>query len=268
MERLARFASRVEKVLSDNSPLILTGVGVAGTVATAVLAGQASFRAAELLRHEEMRRKNDAEYYKEIYRKMPDTYPMTRKDKLLFVWEEYIPTMGVGAVTILAIVYSNRISNRRAAALATAYSLTERAYAQYRDSVREHVGERKAQKIHHDTMQNEADRTPGGSQVIVTGVESLCFDSFSGRFFNSTMETIKKAQNDTNYQMLRDGYASLSDFYSRIGLAPTSMSEEVGWTSDGRPLDIAYSTILAEDGRPAISIDFLVSPVREYWKFG
>ena len=79
------------------------------------------------------------------------------------------------------------------------------------------------------------------------------------------METLKKAQNDTNYQVLNDVYASLGDFYSRVGLARTSISEEVGWNSN-KLLELEFSTTMSEDGRPCISIGFHVDPVRNYHK--
>jgi hypothetical protein len=79
------------------------------------------------------------------------------------------------------------------------------------------------------------------------------------------MEALRKAQNDINYQVMHDSYASLTDFYSMVGLAPTSNSDDVGWNSD-KLLELQFSPVLTEGGRPCISIDFVVAPVRHYYR--
>ncbi len=63
-----------EKPITDNSPAILTAIGVTGTLTTAYLTGKATFKAAEILQ---------AEF--EEYR------PCTTKEKAQFVWKLYIP---------------------------------------------------------------------------------------------------------------------------------------------------------------------------------
>jgi hypothetical protein len=68
-----------------------------------------------------------------------------------------------------------------------------------------------------------------------------------------------------NYQILNHFYASLSDFYGKVGLPSTSFSDEVGWNSD-EILDLDISTTLSDDNRPCLSIDFKVVPVRDYFR--
>lgn len=179
-------------------------------------------------------------------------------------WKEFIPPASVGAVTILAIVTSTRISTNRAVALAAAYSITEQTFDTYKKKVVEQLGAEKEELVRAEIAQDRSNAGDGMS-VFVTDGKTLCYDEFTDRYFESTVEDIKKAQNDTNYQMLHEGYASLSDFYQRIGLPTTSMSEEVGWTSD-RQLEVEISAIIAPSGKPAVSINFQVRPVRNYWK--
>ena len=80
-----------------------------------------------------------------------------------------------------------------------------------------------------------------------------------------TWRPLRKGMNDLNFDILQDGYASLGDFYNKINLPTTSYSEEVGWTNDNL-LDLEFSTVLSEDGKPCISIGFRVTPVRNYYK--
>jgi hypothetical protein len=69
--------------------------------------------------------------------------------------------------------------------------------------------------------------------------------------------------NDVNFKINNDLYASLTDFYDRIGLERTAMSDDVGWNSD-KLLNLRFSTVLSEDGRPAISISYDVYPLRGF----
>lgn len=253
---LSKYLKQVERFTADNSPAILTAIGIVGVVSTAYLTGKASVRAVKLIQEEE------------AYRVMYNKPPATQRDLVELVWKEYIPAIGSSVATIACIICSNRIGSRRTAAIAAAYSISEKAFAQYEEKVIERLGEKKHREIHDEIAEDNVRNTRPTSEVMVIGDGNvLCFDSFSGRYFQSSMETIKKAQNDTNYQILNGMYASLGDFYSRLGLAGTSYSEEVGWNSD-HLLEVMFSTVLSDDGRPCLAINFNVKPVRHYHKFG
>jgi hypothetical protein len=88
---------------------------------------------------------------------------------------------------------------------------------------------------------------------------------YTGRYFQSSMESLKKAQNDLNYKILNSYYASLTDFYNLIGLSRTTTSDDVGWNSD-EMLELRFSTIMSDDQRPCIAIDFKVAPIRGYFR--
>lgn len=247
-----------EKFVVDNSPSILTGIGVVGAVTTAVLAGTASYKAGVILENERW-----------IVEKKPEVPPLDRREELALVWHLYIPAAFVGTITVISIVGANRVGSKRAAALAAAYSLSEKAFTEYRYKIVETLGKNKEQQARDELAQERFDRTPTPSAevLMIASGKVLCYDAYTGRYFESDMETLKKAQNDTNYQIINNWSASLSDFYERIGLSTTPMSDEVGWNSE-KLLEVEFSTVLSEDGRPCISINFNVVPVRNYWKVG
>jgi hypothetical protein len=249
---LVHILKRAEKLAVDNSPTILTAFGIAGVVSTAVLTGKASIKADKLIRHEESLRQR---FY-------------NPREQAALVWKLYIPAVSSGLLTIAAIVGSNHVSTRRATAMAAVYSISEKAFVEYKDKVVERLGEKKEQSFRDEIAQDRVKNNPvNENTVIITdGGEVLCYDHFTGRYFKSSMEAIKKAQNDINYQILHDGYASVSDLFDILGLPVTSYSEEVGWNQD-RMLDIAFSTVLSEDNRPCISIDFDLSPNRKFSHF-
>lgn len=255
---LSQVAKKFEKLLTDNSPVLLTSVGVAGTIATAVLTGKASFEAAKII--------NETERMRDIYSAYPPE-PLEPKEKVELVWKLYIPPVVVGAGTVSAIVLANRIGTRRAAAMAAAYTISEKAYTEYREKVVEKLGEAKEQEVRDEIAQQRVNANPPNSEVIIVDNGDVLFlESYTGRYFKSSMETVKKALNDTNYQMYSDMYASLGDFQQRVGLPRTSLSEEVGWTVEDK-IDIEFSATLTEDQRPCIVMNYIVAPVREYHRF-
>lgn len=251
---LTALMKQAGKLVGDNSPLILTALGVTGALTTAYLTGAASFRAARYIRYEEESRSVEL-----------DGGELPTRDKAELVWKLYIPAAATATVTVAAIFYANRIGTRRAAAVATLYSVSERAFDEYKKKVIERVGVKKEQSYRDEIAQDRVTKNPPNSrEIIITGNgEVLCHESFTGRYFHSDMETLRKAQNDINYEVMNSSYASLSDFYNLVGLPQTSYSDEVGWNAD-KLLELQFSATLSEDGRPCISLEFVVAPVRHY----
>lgn len=235
---------RLSKFSADNSPAILTAIGVAGTVTTAILTAKASFKAVRII---------------------DDLDRPSRSDKVKAVWPHYIPAIGVGCISIGCIIMANGIGTRRAAGMATALTLSERAFSEYKEKVVERLGENKEREVRDEIAQDRVNKNPFNEVVIVGDGNVLCYDAYTGRYFFSSMEDLKKAQNDINYRVLNDYYASLTDFYSKIGLDRTSFSDEVGWNSD-KMLELNFSATLTESGKPCIVVDFATSPIRDFYR--
>lgn len=246
-----------EKLVVDNSPAILTAIGITGSLTTAYLTGKASFKAAEIIAREK-----DPKGYRR-----PEEGPIEIKEKIELVWKLYIPAAGSAVLTIIAIVTANRIGTRRAAAMAAAYSISEKAWGEYKEKVVEKFGEKKAREVRDEVAQDRIrNNPPSKNEVIITGGGTvLCYDTYTGRYFMSTMEELKKAQNNVNHVVLNEGYASLNDFYSWISLNHTPVGEEVGWNSD-RLMELTFSTVMSEDDKPCIAISFRVDPIRNFYR--
>ena len=254
MVPLGELAKRFEKLVTDNSPSILTAIGVTGALTTAYLTGKATLKAANLIQY--------GEYGSIGNTKHRD---FNTKDKAKLCWKFYIPAAVSATLTVAAIISANRIGSRRAAALAVAYSVSERAFEEYRNKVVQRLGDKKEQSLRDEIATERINRNPvDNKMVIITGRgEVLCYEEFTGRYFNSDMEALRKAQNDINEQVINDSYAALSDLYTLLGLPQTTNSDEVGWNLD-RLLKLTYSYVGAEDGTPCISVGFSVFPVRFY----
>jgi hypothetical protein len=247
---------RVQQLLQENATTLLTAGGVVGTIGTAVLAGRAGFKAAEILMVEEQERIRNANVGGTID-------PLSKTDKVKLVGVHFIPPVLTGSATIGSIILANRMSAQKAAALAAAYGLAEKQLGEYKDKVTEKLTGPKAQAIDDELAQDRVNNTPGGSQIVIVEGEVLCFDQPTGRYFRSTMDAINKAVNRTNEEILRHNYASASFFYEEIGLPPTTWSDDVGWNVNNL-VDLKLSTVLSHDQKPCIAIDFKYLPHVDY----
>lgn len=254
MLNLPQLARRAERIISNNSPVILTGIAVAGSLMTAYLAGKASFKAAEIIRQEESDRGYD----------LPGG-ELALKERALLVWKLYIPAATTGLITVACIIGANRIENRRAAALAGAFALSEKSLEEYRAKVVEKFGERKERTVRDEVAQDQVRANPPSRNevIVVAGGQVLCYEAFTGRYFMSSMEKLLKAQNDINRQILFDGFASLSDLYDYLGLPHTDVSNLMGWNSD-QEVQLKITTVISEDDRPCFSFSYSMSPFRTF----
>lgn len=249
----------VVKQLHDNSPTLLTAVGVAGTVSTAVLSVQAGFKASEILSMEQQEQDRLAT----LNNKDPE--PMSPQDKLRVTWEVFVPPLITGSLTITAIIGSTVISQRRAAALAAAYSLSEKAIKEYKEKVVEKIGENKERQIRQEIAEDRVRNHPPSEGIVnrIPENQVLCYDSYTARYFYSDMETLRKAENAINHTIVHSYYASLTDFYSHIGLDRTKVSDDLGWNAD-RLLELRFSTTMSDNDRPCIVVDFDLEPIHGY----
>lgn len=254
--------SRAGKLVTDNSPLILTAIGVTGTVTTAILTGKASFEAAETIEDEKnarLIRKTDAEGNL--------LTPLDTKAKIGLVWKCYIPAAGSLVLTVACVVTANRIGTRRAAALAAAYSLAKEGWDEYKDKIVETIGASKEQKARDAIAQDQITKDPPTAEtIIITGEgDVLIRDGYSGRYFMSTVPKVDAAVNEVNYMINAHGYASLTDFYDELHLPRTDVSEEVGW--NGELMKIVWSPAITEDMKPCMNFTMNVVPIRDYHQF-
>lgn len=241
---------QLEKLVGDNSPLILTVFGVAGVATTAVLASKATLKADAVLNNED----TDPHYVR------------TKRETFELVWKLYIPAVLSGTLTCGAIIAANRIGTRRTAAMAAGLAITERAYDEYREKVVEEIGKNKEAKVRDAVHQDRVNKDIEQGKIVFGDDDHLCKDAWSGRYFKSNMEEIKAAQNHVNYQINNGhGGASLSELYNWLGLEPTKESDNVGWNSD-ELLEISFSTVLNNKNKPVLVMDFPVQPIRKFWK--
>lgn len=240
---------RVQHTLMKNSPVLLTAAAVTGVISTTYLAARAGWNANEIIRKDE-----------EANGHIPNRTERYKRNAKL-VWKEFIPATAAGTVTVVAIVGSNRISGKRAAAAQAAFVLTEHAYSEYRDKVVEEIGEKKDKAIRDKIAEQKVHLTPPPQSIISGPGIILCCELLTGRYFTSDMENLRRAVNYLNERLLKHDRMTLDDWYHEIGLRPTTMSSDFGWESD-RLMELEFSTVMSEDGRPCIAFEYnYITPI-------
>lgn len=253
-EKFTGLVNNIKKVVIKRSPEILTGIGIAGMISAGILAVRTTPKALELIREREDELKVE---------KLPvgETVKTT--------WKCYIPAVSTCILSAACIIGASSVHAKRNAAIAAAYKLSEKALIEYKDAVIETIGEKKELEVRDKMAEKRIEKDPiSKTEVIVTDKgSSLCYDSISGRYFKSDIETIKRAENVINKQMLSDMYVSLNDFYDEIGLDFTKVGRELGWSVDDGLIDIHFSSQLADDGTPCLVVEYCTPPRYNFDRF-
>lgn len=265
-----RHVNNIRYLVGDHSTTILTGVGVAGTVGTAILTGKASFKAVEIINEDVAKKTQEENARREAtnlsYISLDEVrLTISTFEKAKMVWPLYIPPIVVGGVTVVSIVTAHRISSKKVAALIVASGVSERALQEYKEKMYEKLTPAKRHSVRDGVAQDRVNGNPViPGEVIITGKgEVLFYDEHSGRYFHSTMEDVKRAENKINHELLDGLGCSLTEFYDELGIKPSNYSDSVGWNG-GERIEIEFSTTLSADNRPCIAIDFRRPPVSSY----
>lgn len=235
----------LKKDVKTHSPEILAGLAVTGVLSSVYLAAKAGYESAGVIA---------------LYENITGGPPESRKERYLerakLVWKSYVPTALSVSTTIGCIVFANRIGFRKTIAAQAALAVSQRAYSDYRDKIIEEYGERKDQSIRDKIAEERVQRTAPAENVLMVGPGNvLCCELFTGRYFSSDIESLRKAQNELNAQLLSQDYQTLDDFYYLIGLPQTSTSGQLGWKSS-KLMELSFTSALTEDGRPCLAFEY------------
>jgi hypothetical protein len=231
---LSNLLGTTKTVLNKNSPAIMVGVAITGVIVTSYLSGKATLEAVDIIQENE---------------------DLDRNDLLKKIAPVYIPTVVSGLLTIGCIIGSNRVSSKRAAAAYSVLALSERAFEEYKDKVTEKFGENKERAVRDEIAQDRVTNNPPNTTLITGTGSVLCCELFTGRYFNSDIETLRKAQNDINAKLVKDMYAPLSEFYYIVGLPTNSNAWNVGWESD-KHMALEFTSVLSENNVPCLAFDY------------
>lgn len=243
--------TKAQLFLRKYSSTILTFVGAAGVIGTAVLAVKATPKALELIADETNRQNN--EILEEAIANGCETCNYVRKLKpsevVKVAWKPYIPAAIVGISTIACIFGANYLSRKIQASLMSAYALLDSTYKEYREKTRE-LYKDDAINIEHEMIKSKFDK-----DITLHQDKELFFDYQSMRYFESTFEDVKRAEYLLNQKLTTHGYACLNDFYDILGIPHVAYGYQLGWSTMSSDTIYAYSEILLEFKYEKVEMD-------------
>lgn len=246
---IKKIRNNVVNAISDKSPEILIGFGLAGMLTSTVLAVKATPKALDILEQADRE--------------------LSKVDKVKLTWKCYAPAAIGYCASAACIIGANSVNSKRNAVLAGAYKISEAALLEYRDKVTEVLGEEKEKEIRDSIAEDRVRKTERKGEVIVAGKgDTLCYDMHSGRYFKSNMDEIKRKLNEINYKLMQDNILSVNDFYDQIGLDPINTGYDFGWLVDDGLIQLYFTSILTEDGQPCLAVHFDNMPRMGYDRLG
>lgn len=262
-KKLKEFGNDILGFTKKNSPAILTGLAVVGSITTAVSAYKAGIRAADVIEEHQKQmkyvRKGDKEAKNAVM-----------KDTAKSLVPILAPPIIIGVTTTACILGSNYISSKRVAVLSVAYAAAERSVKDWQHKTEELLGEKKTRQIKdaiiQDKVKEHKSSEPEKVPIIGSG-RTRCFDTFSGREWWGDPEKIKQAIVKLSADCQSDMYVSMNDFYIEIGLKPTPMGSDFGWNIDDLirgMLPITHTAVLNDIDEPCFAIDYNVMPRNDY----
>ena len=255
---LKALTKTARRTLSRNSSKILLGLGIAGAFTAVGFAISATPKAMILL--EEKKQELGVE-------------KLDAKTIIRTAAPEYIPTAISMGISTGCIIAASSVNDRRNAALAAAYTMSETALRSFQDKVVETVGPEKAKEIKEAVALDNMAKCPEPKNPPVAtpqkpGVGNdfynepvKCWESLSGTYFFTSRNMLEKAVNGVNKQLLSDFRVTENDLFDYLGIDHNRNGDLLGWdTETTLEINTFYTSKLDEDGTPCLVLDYSTPP--------
>lgn len=237
-------ANRGVLIVRKFSPQIMTGVGVVGVVASAVMASKATLKLEEVVdqtseglaeaRHKLADESND--YTTSNYNKDVANVYFHRSVDILKL---YGPAVTVGTASILCIVGGQGIMTKRNAALAATIKAGEQTFSEYRKRVQELIGEDEEKKVRYGVKEETIKNEETGKEETIITVDPTAVSKYAKFFDETNQNWVKNAdynrtflinqQNFCNDILNARGHLFLNEVYDRLGIEHTKEGAVMGW---------------------------------------
>lgn len=283
---ITRSISRSILKTKRNSPHIFFGLGVAGVIGGTVLACRATLKLDKTLSDikedvsqvksmgEESEKRGTA-YYKEDYHR-DLSYVYTKGG--LSIARLYGPAAVVGSVSIAMLTGSHVQMTRRNAALTAALGSIMKTFDQYRERVRENVGEEQEFDIYNNIKTEEVTDENGDTKKVKSfdrhdrlSAYARVFDDTNSNWQNNAELNrifVECQENYYNDILKSRGYVFLNDVYDSLGVPRSSVGQLVGWVLNGDGdnyidfgLDMKWNQDVTSGKQRDIVLDFNVDGV-------
>lgn len=239
-----KVAGRGLLLVKKHSPEILTAVGIAGVVVSAVMASKATLKLEPVVDRIKQG-KDEAKSFLED--EMFPEYDKDRHNKevarvyvkgAVDLSKLYGPSITLGLSSIACIIGAHGIMRKRNVALAAAYKAVETSFSEYRKRVIAELGEEREEDIRIGRQEVEV-IDENGKKKKLTRVDPNGISAYA-RFFDEYSENwsktpeynllfLKAQQNYANDLLHARGHVFLNEVYDMIGIPRSQAGQVVGW---------------------------------------
>ena len=253
---LTRTLNRTGLKIKKHSPEILLATGTVGVVASTVMACKATLKVEEIV--DEAKEKIDTIHQVSADPAMAEKYSEEDgKKDLAIVYTQtavkfiklYGPSVTIGVASLACMIGSNRILNKRNAALAAAYAAVDKSFKEYRGRVIERFGKQMDRELRYNIKAQEIEETAidanGKETVTKKTVDVMDPNSYSqyAIVFDDSNEGwdpdperskyfLIQQQNWANERLKSRGHLFLNEVYDMLGAKRTKAGAQVGWVYD------------------------------------
>lgn len=237
--------------LKKHSPEILLVAGIAGTVASTVIACKKTLKLNDILDekkdtvdaiHAAVEKNNENYTQEDVNKDLTLTYVQTG----VKIGKLYAPAIGLGIISIGAIVSGHKILSKRNAAITAAYVLIDKSFKNYRSNVIERFGQGVDQELRFNIKSKEVKEKDENGKTVKTTVQEINTDEWHkdfsdyARFFDAACQGhtkdpetnliyLKHQQAYCNELLKARGFLFLNDVYEILDIPKTKAGQIVGW---------------------------------------
>ena len=245
------------QLLKRHGSTLLTCLGGIGLIATAVTAVKATPKVLNLLEEAKEEKGED----------------LTKWETVKTAAPSYIPSVLIGASSLVCIFGANVLDKRQQASLASAYALIDNSYKKYKNKMVELYGEETHKNVVDAIAIEKAKDTYIHAGNVFTDCTQfleedrsepvLFYDEFGKRYFESSIEQVITAEYHLNRNYTKRGYSVLNEFYDFLGLEPIDGGDDLGWAIDDEGthwIDFNHHKVVMDDGLEVYIIEMFYEP--------
>lgn len=245
-------------LIMENLPTLAARGAVVGAIGSVVLMHKADKKAYDIV---EQNTKNG---------KKPEF-----KERVKLTWRCYVSVITSTGVTVILILTSDKLWRDKYLTAAAVAEVTKKAYDDYREEIRQEVGEEEEADIYREATEKTVNSvgTYFDERFLARcgWGNSLFIESSTGQIIVGNKESIKEVFNNLNYQMTHgygDPEVSLSDLCSEFGLRYVSGASNRGWNANYTGMiEPKFDQVLLINGDPdlpATVINYYQEPMDNF----
>lgn len=265
VSKLTRRINKVGFVVKKHSPEILVVAGIAGTVASTIMACKATTKVSTIMNEskEQINQIHDCMGNEDLKASGKYTEEDGKKD-LVIVYTQtgvklvklYGPAVALGILSVGCILTSHRILSKRNIALAAAYATVDKGFKEYRSRVVDRFGETIDRELKYNIKAKEVEiveTDENGNEKTVTKAVNVVdpsdvseyarfFEEYTkdekGNVIKNTywqpdneynLVFLKQTERYANERLRSKGILFLNEVYEMLNLPKSKAGQIVGW---------------------------------------